>query len=164
MEVTIKTAAAHEAQQNSAAAQKELEAVQEYVREHVGELAPDAIHFIPLQGDYTHIRRKLVLSGVLVSMMQGRVTGIQGRLHTSWKESEGEAADMVFSFPPEFLGSLATGEGFPIHFEIPVKGLSEDMRIPSSRLECALNDVKILVTEQKEHEHDADRTRKNEKE
>lgn len=162
MEVTIKTAAAHEAQMEHASAKKELEAVQEYVREHVGELEPETVHFIPLRGEYTHIRRRLVLSGVLVSMMSMPVAGIQGRLRTSWKGAKGEAADMVFSFPPEFLGSLSEGEGFPIHFEIPVKGLKEDMSIPTRRLECALEDVKILVTGQEEQGHGTDQADKQE--
>ncbi len=144
MQVKIKSALAHREQMQDENAQREIAAIQEYVDRCITDLMNNKIYFIPLRGNYVHIKRTMVLNGVFVSTMQEDVVGIAGKLYTEIKESMAEVSSIKFEFPPEFLGKISYAEGFPIHFEIPVKGLGEDMQIPTSAFLCNVDEVKVL--------------------
>ena len=144
MQIKIKMAQAHQWQRENENVQRELASIQEYVNQNISNLEEEAVYFIPLQGNYIHVKRTMVLAGVIVSTMKKRIQGIEGCLKTRLKESVAEAAKVRFEFPMEFLGRLDCAEGFPVHFEIPVKGMQQDQKIRSSSLQCELAEVKIL--------------------
>lgn len=152
MQVKIKAALAHSAQMQNENAQREIASIQEYMDRCVIDLVDNKIYFIPLRGNYTHIKRTMVLNGVIVSTMQDVVIGIAGKLYTEIKDSVAEIANITFEFPQEFLGQISYAEGFPIHFEIPVKGLGEDMQIPTNAFFCKVDEVKVLKQNKRENE------------
>lgn len=154
MQIKIKTAAAHKQQRKSEEAERELAAIQEYVDENVSNLKEEAIYFVPLQGNYTHVKRTMVFAGVIISTMEKTLQGVAGTLKTVLLEYEAEVAKIKFEFPAEFLGNLNYAEGFPVHFEVPVRGLQEDQKIKSSSFQCELSDVKILCIDHMEDEHE----------
>lgn len=154
MQIKIKTVLAHQQQRESEDAKKELAAIQEYVDNSVENLEEETIYFIPLQGNYVHVKRTMVLAGVIISTLQKGIQGIVGHLSTEIRGSKAEVTGIKFEFPPEFLGRLNYAEGFPIHFEIPVKGLTEDKQIKSSSFDCKLSDVKILSMDDMEEENE----------
>lgn len=152
MQVKIKAALAHKELLQKEEAQKEIADIQEYIDRCVPDLEENKIYFIPLRGTYTHVKRALVLNGVIISTMQDEIIGMEGRLCTEIKESMAKVAALSFGFPPEFLGKISYAEGFPIHFEMPVKGLSENMQIPTSALLCSVENVKVLKQDKEENE------------
>lgn len=152
MQVKIKAALAHSTQMQNENAQREIASIQEYMDRCVTDLVNNKIYFIPLRGNYTHIKRTMVLNGVIVSTMQDAIIGIAGKLYTKIKDSATEIANIAFEFPPEFLGKISYAEGFPIHFEVPVKGFEEDMQIPTSAFFCEVDEVKVLKQNKKENE------------
>lgn len=154
MQIKIKTALAHEPQRDSDDAKRELEAIQEYVNKNVLHLEEETIYFIPLQGNYVHVKRTMLFVGVIISTMKGSIQGVTGCLETQLKEYEAEVAKIKFEFPPKFVGRLNHAQGFPVHFEVPVKGLKEDMQITSSSFNCELTDVKVLRIDDMEGENE----------
>lgn len=154
MQIKIKTALAHELQKESEEAKRELASIQEYVDKNILDLEEETIYFIPLQGSYIHVKRSMVFVGVVVSTMKKSIQGIEGTLKTKLEGYEAEVANVQFEFVPEFLGKLNYAEGFPIHLEVPVRGLQEDQMIKSSSFQCELSDVKILCMNNIEEKND----------
>lgn len=154
MQIKIKIVLAHEAQKENEAVERELASIQEYVNKNILELDDESIYFIPLQGNYIHVKRTMTFAGVVISTMKKSIQGIEGTLQTRLDGYDADVAKVQFAFPPEFLGELNYAEGFPIHFEVPVKGLQEDQMIKSSSFQCELGDVKVLCMDSVEREND----------
>ncbi len=143
--IKLKLAKAHQIQALQEDVKKERDSIENYINEKVQPIAEGGISLIPIKGLYHHKKRTMVLVAAFVNTIDSEIIGIKGRLKCN---VVGTTSPIIsFDFPESFVGVLRKNEGFPIHFEIPIKGLDFDIEVEGRELNCELDNIEVLMPE-----------------
>ena len=142
----VKLPKALEHQIEDADIQKELLSVEEYVqRIDFGE--EESIIVVPLRGSYDDFEKRMNTAIVFVNRLKDTICELYCRISFSPDLDDVQIASVTVNFDKNFLGLLGADEAVLAHFNIPVKGLTEDRIFSTRELACSVNDVRITYEE-----------------
>ena len=125
MAITVKVAKAHEGQLADEDILQELESVRKAVREVVIPYREGSINFVFIKGIYVPAERKMITACLFVNKMDKAIIELHGELRLGLNIENTMVAKTTVDFDETFMGALAKDEALLVHFNIPVKGLTE---------------------------------------
>jgi hypothetical protein len=146
-EIKIVVAEAHKLQLDNSAVSDELNEVQAYFDQNKFDFQENTINFVFLKGEYSQIKRTMVVMGVFVNKISPIVFSFNAKLKLKFKDLKAQIATTKVTFPQEFIGELNYNEGMLFHIEIPVKGLEQDEQFKFSDIDGQLVEVEVLKKE-----------------
>lgn len=145
--IKIIVAQAHKNQLDNPTVSNEINEVQNYFNTESFKFKDNTINFVFLSGEYSQIKRTMLVMGVFVNKMDTPILAFNTKLRLQFKTVPAQIATAKLSFPEEFIGELGVNEGLIFHLEIPVKGLEQDRIFNFSDIEGKMDDVEVLKKE-----------------
>ncbi|MBP1043049.1 hypothetical protein [Vagococcus allomyrinae] len=143
-EIKIGLFDSHKEQLNIQAVVDEVKEIQDFFDDVKFDYEENTINFVFLNGQYCHVKRTILVRGVIVNPTVEDIIGIQAKLKLKFKYEDAQIAVATLDFPQEFIGRLKSGTGSLFHLEIPVRGLESDKNFKYSDIEGRLEDVELL--------------------
>ena len=136
-------AKSHEEQLKDSEVKREFESVSHAMNTISFDYKKDTVNFIFIKAIYNHLERKMTTACVFVNKMDKSISELHGKLRLRFNSLNAQIATTTINFDSEFFGQLNIDEGLLVHFNIPVKGLSEDREITINDLSGEFDDVRV---------------------
>jgi hypothetical protein len=136
---------AHLRDNEDEALKAELLSVQKYLDETELDLGAPTLYFVTLKGVYTHISRKMAVTGLFVNRTGKPVEQFAATVGLQTDRPDMEIATIKIALPPEFLGGLEPNQALLLTMSAPVRGLGKDEVFEASQFRSELSDVQVVL-------------------
>lgn len=143
--INIVLAQAHQSQLEHPNIQRELQDIQSFFNEKDLSFTKGTVNYVLIRGLYNHLERSMNIVGVFVNKTKQTLCGLETTLSYQVKNNPtARFVDVELQLPPNFVGEIKPNEGFILHINVQVEGLSGDQKVfEATELAGNVKDVKI---------------------
>lgn len=145
MSVKVVLAKAHQAQIEDEEIKKELLSVESELNKVELPFQENTVNFVFVKGIYLQRERKMLTACLFVNKTDKPITELHGVLRLNFKNRKAQIAKTTVDFDAPFIGLLNPDEALLVHFDIPVKGLSDDENFKISDISGNFEDVRVTM-------------------
>ncbi|MBR2707593.1 MAG: hypothetical protein IKE74_10235 [Mogibacterium sp.] len=131
--------------------QRELESVEEYLQSiDFGD--EETLHVVLLRGIYHDFEKRMTTVIAFVNKLPRSICEIHCKIHFSPDMDGVQIANMTVDFDRDFMGNIDRNEAVLAHFNIPVKGLTEDRDFTNKEIKYSVEDTRVTYVEDRDEE------------
>lgn len=145
-ECIVKVPKAYEYQLKDNDILREVSSVQDYIQ-RIDFGNEEGVYVVLLRGTYRDIEKKMNTAFAFVNKLKAPIKDLYCRITLSSSIEKAEFAHMNVSMDHEFMGTVGVNEALLVHFNIPVKGLTEDRVFSNKEIEYAVDDIRVVFSE-----------------
>lgn len=129
--------------------QREMMSVEEYISQIEFD-KEESVYVVPLKGTYYDFEKRMNTVVAFVNRLNKPICELHCLIRISSSIENVEIASMTIDFDRDFLGAVEPNVAVLVHFNIPVKGLTEDRVFSNKELEYSVEDVRITYVDSEE--------------
>jgi len=143
--INIVLAQAHQSQLEHPNIQRELRDIQTFFNEAHLSFKEGTVNYVLIRGLYNHAERSMNMVGVFVNKTEQLLCGLETTLSYQVKNHpSARFVDVELQLPPNFVGEIKPNEGFIVHLNVQVEGLSGEQEVfEATELAGNVSDLKI---------------------
>ena len=145
-ECIVKVPQAYEYQLKDNDILREISSVQDYIQKiDFGD--EEGVFVVLLRGIYRDIKKKMNTAFAFVNKLNAPIKDLYCRISLSANIENVEIAHMNVSMDHEFMGMIGVNEALLVHFNIPVKGLTESRTFSNKEIKYSVDDIRVVFSE-----------------